>query len=183
MISYITYINIYLDFMKNKLSTFIPFKYYGIEWNNLTKESKIIDLSILVNLLKLFYLSDNKVAHKLVKSIFGINLENKIFRKNNDDQIILDHKKKLMPVIPKNIIGSIRLDVINHRYYLENLKKNLFKIDRDTPITFCLAHYEMINNLNNCNITIKYILKDNLFKEITIKINEKDTINNLIKNT
>lgn len=183
MISYITHINIYLDFVKNKLSKFIPFKYYIIEWNNLNKESKILDVSILINLLKLFYLYDNKITKKLVNSFLGINLENKIFRKNNDDQVILDYKERLIPVIPKNIIGSIRLDIINHRYYLENLKANLFKIDRDTPIAFCLAHYEMINNLNNCNITLKYILRDNLSKEITIKINEKDTINSIIKNT
>ena len=183
MISYITYINIYLEFIKSKLSTYIPYKYYTIEWNDLNKESKILDVSILINLLKLFFISDNKTAHKIVKSILGINLENKIFRINNDDQLLLDNKKRLMPVIPKNVIETIRLDIINHRYYLDNLKKNLFKIDRDTPIIFCLAYYEMINNLNNCNITLKYILKDNLSKEISIKINEKDTINSIIKNT
>lgn len=183
MISYFTYANIYLDLIKSKLSNFIPFRYYLIDYPNLNNEYKIMNVSFLINLLKIFYISENKIILDLIKNIVGINLENKIIRINNDDQILLDYKKRVMPVIPKFIIESIRLDIVNHRYYLENLKNNLFKIDRDTPIIFCLAHYEMINNINSCNITLKIHSKDNLIREISIKIDEKDTINNIIKNT
>lgn len=183
MLSYITYINIYLDFVKNKFSRFIPFKYYVIDWNHLNNESKLIDVSILINILKLFYINENKFVHKFIKNFFAINLDSNILKINNDDQVLLDYKKRLIPVIPKNIIENIRLDIINHRYYLYNLKKNLFKIDKDTPIIFCLAYYEKISKLDKCNLTLKYMLKDNSFKEITIKINEKDTINSIIKNT
>ena len=138
MLDIATYINIYLDLIKYKFSKWIPFKYYFIEMNEKNLDFKILDVSILINLLKIFNISNNKIAHKLVNRAFGINLDNRIIRKNNEDQILFDDKQRLFPVIPKHVIQSIRLDIVNHRYYLNNLKQNLFKIDRETPILFCL---------------------------------------------
>ena len=100
---------------------------------------------------------------------------------NSNDQVLPEEKDVISPIIPKGIISNIVIDVKNHRYNLNRLKKNLFKIDKEIPIIFCLLYYENICKIENINLSVNYFGKDNNNK--FYKINDIDKISVLVNNT
>ncbi len=157
-------------------------KYLYLTYDNKDDKVKIVNVSFIYNVLKFMYIYDYDLSKQLIKKYYNIDPENRLIVINSIEQILPEGKDVISPIIPKGIISNIVIDVKNHRYNLNTLKKNLFKIDKETPIIFCLLYYENICKIENVNLSVNYFGKDDNDNKF-IKINDIDKISVIINNT
>ena len=167
-----TYIKSFFDKIKFN-------QYLYITYDDRIDKVKLVNVSFLYNLFKFLYICN--FSNQLVKKYYNIDPKNKLIVINSNDQVLPEEKDVISPIIPKGIISNIVIDVKNHRYNLNRLKKNLFKIDKEIPIIFCLLYYENICKIENINLSVNYFGKDNNNK--FYKINDIDKISVLVNNT
>jgi len=110
---------------------------------------------------------------------FSLKKKN-IIKINNNNQM-MGLYNNFEPIIPKGIISNIKINIRNHRYEINNFKKNIFRIDRNIPLIFCLAYYENIRKFNSCYITTEYKITFNKFvkKNTTHKVKYYDNLNTI----
>jgi len=163
---------LFLIYIWDKINFISINKYYEYKYNENTETVFIKNITLI------YYLSFLLIYNEILLDYFKINTNNVIIKKKNN--YFLLKNKKFEPIIPKGIIDNIELNIKNHRYELNNLKKNIFCIDKNLPVIFCLGFFENINNISYCFINCKYKIKFNDLKKVNLhKVNKNDIINNL----
>ena len=166
-------------YIKSLIDYIRPNIYYKLLYDTNSDVAKIINVTFYYYLLSYLCLRHNSYALYFIEKISGLDLDSNLIILNNNKQLIVEGNNKFKSVIPKGIINNIIIDVKNHRYNLDTIKKNLFKIDVNIPLIFCLLYYENICKINDCYISTTYLgkkLDENKFTKI-ISI---DTISKLI---
>ena len=152
------WIYIYLVYLK--LISYFNFNlshYYQYDY------SQKKDVIRIENITLLYYISTILIFKSYFLKIFNINSKFIIVKKDN--KLNLLESKYFKSIRPKGIINNIQVNIKNHRYELSNLKSNLYNIDRNIPVIFCLSYYENINKFNDCVVNCNY---KKLFKDITL---------------
>ena len=147
---------LFLLYFRNKINFLIPSNYFILKYNKNNDFIAIEDVSFICNIMKLLNCRNQIYILSLINRFLNYDLNNKLIEINNNHNISYEDEKKFKPIIPKGIISTIRVDIKNHRYDLNNLKKNIFKIDKEVPLIFCLKYFEGISKINDCRITLGY---------------------------
>jgi hypothetical protein len=152
-------------------------KYYVYSYDINKDVIQIRNITIIYYLLMIFFMTNNK----RVMNFFLIKKKNIIIKNNNEQIFLLVNNNFSRGVIPKGIIENIIINIRNHRYELNNLKKNLFKIDSKIPLIFCLAYYENIKKINLCFLKLKYkkLFNKSLENSLLYKVKNDDILENL----
>lgn len=165
----------YIKFFFNK---FKLDQFYYLEYR--PDNIKIKKVSFLYYFLNIFCLRNKNFVQYFILNYCNIDLRKQLIKINNNNQIMLENKVRIKPLVPKGIINNIVVDVKNHRYNLNSIKKNLFKIDCEVPLIFCLLFYENICKIENLNISVNYFGKKNEDNNF-FKINDIDKISRIIE--
>lgn len=174
LFSYFWFLILYL---RNKVNFLIPSNYFILKYNKNKDLIDIEDVSFICNLIKLLNCRNQSYILDFINRFFNYDLGSKLIEINNVYNINYENEERLQPIIPKGIINIIRVDIKNHRYDLNNLKKNIFKIDRNIPLIFCLKYFEGINKIEDCRITLSYRGNSNIK---STNINHIDKISAII---
>ena len=149
-------------YIKNFFNKFKLNNYYYLDYNSKEDLVKKKNITFWIYLLNIFNLRNNIYIINLIYKFININLNSPIIKINKNGNILLEQNKVINSIVPKGIVSNIIIDVKNHRYNLNNLKKNLFKIDKDIPLIFCLIYYENIYKIEDIFIGINYFGKENV---------------------
>ena len=175
------FLRLYLFYLYicNKLKIISYNNYYIYSYDEVQDVVDIKNITNLYYMLMILFLTNNK----RVLNYFQIKKNNMIVKNNNDQIFLLDKNNFSKSIVPTGIIDNIKINIKNHRYDLENFKRNIFKIDHSTPIIFCLAYYENIKRVKECNLTLEYKKFFNkLDKPLQYKVRKSDILENLFKN-
>lgn len=174
------YLIFFWTYLKNFYDKIKFNKYLYINYDCQNDNIKVTNVSLLYNILNYMNLRNSKVSNIVVKNFYNIDLNCKLIKVNSNDQILFEDQNFIKPIVPKGIISDIIIDVKNHRYNLNSLKQNLFKIDKNIPLIFCLFYYENICKIENVNLSLSYYGKEN---NKIFKINDIDKISDILNNT
>ena len=144
-------------------------KYFSLNYDNINDLIIINDVTIIYYLLYFLNLRNNKIANSFIELIFSIKLNN-IIKKTIDNKFLLENDFNLCQIYKYYEIVNIRIDIKNHRYSLDKLREKICFIDKNIPIIFCIAYFEKILKIKNCNITICF--RKNVNKCLNIKYND-----------
>lgn len=169
-------IYLYYLYICNKLQFISYNKYYVYSYDVNKDDIQIRNITIIYYMLTMLFMTNNIK----VLNYFLIKKDN-IIVKNNNEQIFILGNNNFSGVVPNGIIENIKMNIKDNRYELKNLKKNLFKIDHNTPIIFCLAYYENIKNINLCHLSLEYKILFNrgLDNPLLYKVKSNDILKNL----
>ena len=150
--------------------------YYLYKYDTSKDIIKIKNITILYYILYFLRLNNN---NRILKYL-SIKRNNVIIKNKKNKFVKLDNTE-FTPVVPNGIIGDIIINIENHRYETSNLKKNIFNIDKNISLIFCLAYFENIKKFNLCYLTLEYkkIFINNSNKSNIFKVHSNDIINNI----
>ena len=171
---------LYIKILENFIRSIIKLnKYYYYTYNPNEDMIKINDITLIYYLLNFFLFFNKNLSKRILKNYYNVDENVKLIKINDMNCIMLEEKSNISPITPKGVIDNIVIDVRNHRYNLNKLKLNLFKIDSDVPLIFCLFYFENICKIDNIKLTVNYIGENKNYDNF-FKINDIDKISAIL---